>query len=256
MGKSDQVVFVLVEGVTDEIVLGVLNKLLVNRRVYIHIARCDITSDRLTTPSNILKRIGESIRKFAEPNGLLPKNFQEVIHIIDTDGAYVSNDFVIQENANTQPFYEDSCIRTCRADMLIDRNCKKAAVLDRLIKTPMVYLRVPYSAYYFSCNLEHYFHNNANVPNEQKMALAEELDKRYVKDSTLFLRDVSQVGISASGSYEESWTYIQQGINSLSRFTNVNLLFSDKAKCGNLIKTQDFPSSDYISPLQVTYKKQ
>ena len=233
---KNRVVFVLVEGVTEETVFAVLTKLLVNCSVHIHIAMCDLTSDLHTTPGNVLKRIVDSMREFAEPLGLKPKNFREVIHIVDTDGAYIPNDNVIQDNEKIKPFYELECISSCRAEQIVQRNSKKTAVLNKLIATPTVFSGVPYSAYYFSCNLEHYFHNNANVPNEQKMTLAEALDKKYVKDSTLFLEDVNQVGISASGSYEESWTYIQQSTNSLSRFTNVNLLFSDKAKCGNLLK--------------------
>ena len=34
----------------------------------------------------------------------------------------------------------------------------------------------------------------------------------------------------ANGSYEESWEEIQGGLNSLGRYTNFNLFFTDKAK--------------------------
>lgn len=86
---KNRVVFVLVEGVTEETVFAVLTKLLVNCSVHIHIAMCDLTSDLHTTQGNVLKRIVDSMREFAEPLGLTTKSFREVIHIVDTDGAYL-----------------------------------------------------------------------------------------------------------------------------------------------------------------------
>src|SRR5665647_888419 len=97
MAKNSRVVFVLVEGVTEETVFAVLTRLLVNSRVHICFASCDLTSDIHVTPGNVLSKIVELIKGYADPLGLKSKHFQEVIHLVDTDGTFIPATCVIQE---------------------------------------------------------------------------------------------------------------------------------------------------------------
>ena len=95
-----KIVFFIVEGITDQISLENIIDTLVDEynsssthgdNVIFEISDGDITSDYSSEPSNIKSKItkiikGNGKRKYA------PTDYKEVIHIIDTDGAYIDNE--------------------------------------------------------------------------------------------------------------------------------------------------------------------
>lgn len=61
-----KIVFVIVEGPSDETALGVvLTKYFETDNVHIEIMHSDITAKKDTTPENIVKKIGEEVKKYA-----------------------------------------------------------------------------------------------------------------------------------------------------------------------------------------------
>lgn len=89
---------------------------------------------------------------------------------------------------------------------------------------------IPYSIYFFSCNLEHVLHGDANVKWEEKDKLASKFALKYRKNPEGFLLFIKDDEFAIKKSYLDSWKYIEEGENSLKRYTNVNLIFSDQAK--------------------------
>ena len=83
-----KIVFVIVEGPSDEVALGViLNRLYKTSTIYVHIVYGDITTDRGVTATNIRSKIGDVVKQYALDNHYKKTDFEEIIHIVDMDGA-------------------------------------------------------------------------------------------------------------------------------------------------------------------------
>lgn len=64
-----KVVFVIVEGPSDETALGAtLSRLFNDRFVYLHVVRSDITTMKGVTPSNIISKLGNMVKSYARDN--------------------------------------------------------------------------------------------------------------------------------------------------------------------------------------------
>lgn len=93
-----KIVFIIVEGPSDQDALELLlNNIFDSNRVFVHVTHGDITSRTGNNASNILKKVTEEIIGYARNNHFNKVHFQQVIHIIDMDGAYVSEDCIIED---------------------------------------------------------------------------------------------------------------------------------------------------------------
>lgn len=85
-----KIVFVIVEGISDETALGIaLSQIFDEKSVYVHIMRGDITSRNGVNASNIIAKIGNEVKKYAKSYHFSAKDFEKIIHIVDTDGVYI-----------------------------------------------------------------------------------------------------------------------------------------------------------------------
>ena len=122
-----KIVFVIVEGPSDDEALGViLNRIYDQNVVHVQITYGDITSAKNVCPENIAARIGNLLREYAQKNHYKVSDFQEVIHLIDMDGTYIPES-AVQEDLNAEkPYYTTTEIRTARPEQIIERNKTKA----------------------------------------------------------------------------------------------------------------------------------
>lgn len=61
-----KILFVIVEGPSDDAALGVLlSRFFDSNVVHIHVMHCDITTELGVTPNNIVSNIGDLVKKFA-----------------------------------------------------------------------------------------------------------------------------------------------------------------------------------------------
>lgn len=94
-----KIVFVIVEGPSDQDALGVfLNDFFDKSKVFVHVMHGDITAQNGTIPSNILKRIVDEVKHYITNNSFKKTDIQQIIHIVDTDGAYISQEKVIEDD--------------------------------------------------------------------------------------------------------------------------------------------------------------
>ena len=84
--------------------------------------------------------------------------------------------------------------------------------------------KVKYSAYYFSCNLDHFLHGDANFNEHDKTRKALEFSIAHEESGSLEKFFFENETETTDMSYDESWDFIRSGENSLKRHTNVNLL--------------------------------
>lgn len=220
-----KIVFIIVEGPSDEEALAViLSRLYDKNTVYVHIVHGDITSQKGVAETNILAKIGDKVKKYAKDNHYTIKHhFEEIIHIVDTDGAYISDDCIIKDNCE-KLIYDSESIRTTNPDKIIERNIQKSSIINKLCSTSTI-VNLPYHVFYMSCNLDHVLHNQLNSSDEEKEKNSYLFAKTYKDDIPAFLAFIRESDFSVVSQYRESWEFIKQGKNSLNRYTNLGLYY-------------------------------
>ena len=190
-----------------------------------------------------------------------PENIEMIIQIVDTDGVFIPDSCVKPKkdlkqvlNVDNVLYDDKEGIIFCEQPKAIQaRNKRKSTILRNLIPHEKFYIRpekeeeiiipglkkkkgkkkeerkkrwVPYRLYYFSCNLEHYFHNNANVKTDaEKTALSNKFYKRAEQQPYLFRNRILELSNKRHiWGYEESWTWLEKETHSLQRRTNLDIL--------------------------------
>ena len=195
----------------------------------------DITTEWHSKPSNIENRIYKQyvLPLMNNSRGILPKNIAKIIHIMDLDGAYIDDDKIVPPTENhlddDKPFYDGvgQQIETRNVEGIIFRNRQKRENIDYLLALPEGKIKIkqksiPYEAYYFSSNMDHYIHHEAN-PKFNKAQMAEEFgfhisEKDFI---SYFCDDPDALGHLG---YQESWDEIRKENQSVCRHTNLDYL--------------------------------
>lgn len=223
-----KIIFVIVEGPSDEEALGViLNRFYDQNAVHVHIMRKDITSENGITPSNIFSKIGNEIRQYAKSNHFNQKHFQEIIHLIDMDGAYVPNERVIEDENAKNPVYAETEIRTCNKAGIEERNQHKRDNIDKLCTCKEIW-KVPYRVFYMSCNLDHVLYDKLNSSDEEKETDAYRFARQYRDNIAGFVEFIAESDFSVMNGYKESWEFIKDDLHSLERYSNLGLCFKEE----------------------------
>lgn len=220
-----KIVFVIVEGPSDEEALGVLlTRLFDSNAVYVHVMHCDITTEVGVNPSNIVAKIGNTVKDFAGRT-FKSGDFSQIIHITDTDGVFVPNEAVVEDVNAIKPLYSETEIRTQRKSGIEYRNRCKRDNLNRLSSVACIW-NVPYRIYYMSCNLDHVLYGKLNSTDEEKENDAFLFAKKYRDNIPKFLEFISESDFSVCDDFVSSWAYIRQELHSLERHTNLGLCFT------------------------------
>lgn len=225
-----KIVFVIVEGPSDEEALGViLNRIYDNETVFVHIMHKDITAEFGNSSANIVSKIGDEIRGYAKSNHFSKTDFKEIIHIIDMDGAYIPSSSIIQDSSALKPIYSLKDIRTCNKCNIEQRNHNKSSNINRLCSLSEAW-SIPYRAFYMSCNLDHVLYNKLNSTDEEKENDSYRFAIKYKDNIPEFLDFITNSDFSVVNGYKESWNFIKQDHHSLERFTNLGLCFKEEQK--------------------------
>ncbi len=223
MMATKKVVFVIVEGPSDADALGVLlEKIYDKKSVYVYITHGDVTTEKDTNTTNILKKITDTVKGYAKSNHFTYVHFQEVVHIVDTDGAYIPEGAVKEDPEAKEPYYTLSNIFTDHVQGIKARNRQKQECLNKLMITDKIW-NIPYQVYYMSCNLDHVLHNKQNSSDEEKEADSLAFVKKYREDIDGFTRFILESDFAVPGTYPESWKYIKEDLRSLERHTNFGI---------------------------------
>ena len=226
-----KIVLVLVEGPSDDTALGViLSRLFDKNKVHIEIMHGDITANYSIEPNDIVSALGDIVRKYANAMHFSQIHFQQVIHIVDMDGAYIPEASVIENPSAVKPVYTLTEIQTARPDQLILRNKHKQEKLNRISNLKKVWVSVPYQAYYMSSNLDHVLYGKINSTDEEKENNAYAFARKYRDDVDGFLDFISDSDFSKTGDYKESWEFIKKEHHSLERYSNLGICFADIRK--------------------------
>lgn len=223
-----KVVFVIVEGPSDDAALGlILNRLFDKNKVYIEIMHGDITTDSKTDSDSIVKTLGKIVNDYADSMHFRKADFQQVIHLVDMDGAYISDISIVTNPDADDPIYSLTEIQTARPEQMVKRNEHKRKILNRISKLKKVWSSVPYQVYYMSCNLDHVLYGKLNSSNKDKEDDAYSFANKYKDNVDGFLAFISDSDFSKMEGYSESWEFIKEANHSLERYTNFGLCFSN-----------------------------
>lgn len=227
MMKTKKIILFIVEGITDEMSLSlILSKLVQDSSVQFHVINQDITADFNSNCQNIIRKIDSQVKKFlAQNNGLKKTDIKEIIHLVDTDGAFIKEDFVKEDMNQEKTFYTHNSIVTNKRDLIVERNERKSGILNKLYQTSHIG-RIGYKVYFFSCNLEHVLHNCQNTACEKKRAYSYDFVDKYVGRENGFVDFLSQNDFTTPGDYKETWQFIKEDCNSLNRYCNFHLYFA------------------------------
>ena len=183
-------------------------------------------------PSNIENAICSMfLEDFFDKEKIYPKDVAEIIQIVDTDGAFITDDHVKFDpdlDVNKSIFYHENEIACKDVEKIKRRNAQKSENLNYLSRCETIKIKqktIPYSIYYFSCNLDHFLHNSQNLDGKMKCPLADKFCEEYIGNPEGFVKKISNDSDAVHGmDYKESWEYIKQDNKSLQRHTNFNLL--------------------------------
>ena len=222
-----KIVFVIVEGISEQDALGaILSNIYDKDTVWVQVLRKDITSEYGVTPSNILSKLGDEVRGYANSNSFKKSDFKEIIHIVDMDGAYIPNENVIEDHNASNPVYSLTEIRTADKPGIEVRNKNKRANINKICSCKELW-SVPYSAYYMSCNLDHVLYNKLNSTDEEKERDSFQFAKRYKEKTEEFLSFICESDFSVTGDLKASWDFIKLDLHSLERYTNFGICFKE-----------------------------
>ena len=223
-----KIVLVIVEGPSDDTALGIaLRQLFDKNTVHIEIMHGDITADYSVRPEGIVAYLGDKVRSYASNNHFTRKDFQQVIHIVDMDGAYIPETSVIQDDSLEKVVYTLEEIRTQNSEEFVRRNQHKQEVLEKLNRLNKLWGSIPYRVYYMSRNLDHVLYDKIDSTDEEKECDAYAFAKKYKNDVVGFLHFISDSDFSIMEGYRESWEFIKKEHHSLERYSNLGLCFVD-----------------------------
>lgn len=224
-----QIVLIIVEGPSDEQALALaLSNIFNPDQIKVEVLHYDITSDHFSESANIVTKVNDVIKGYLNNNKYIKKkDVKQIIHIMDTDGAFISDEYIIEDKSVSSSQYDTEYITTNNKKNLELRNRRKSQNMIRLMSTHAI-SQIPYAAYYMSCNLDHVLYNKLNSTDDMKENDAYTFAKKYRDDPDGFRRFICESGFSVQGSYKESWEFIQKERHSLERFTNLGICFPAK----------------------------
>lgn len=218
-----KVVFIIVEGPSDQDALGLLlSKIFDPNKVVMHVMYGDITSRNGVIPENIRECIAKEVKRYANQYRLKSSDFQEIIHIIDMDGTYISDDYVLEDEKLNKTIYSLDFIKTYDSQAIINRNLNKRKNVNKLHETPVIW-GIPYSAYYMSCNLDHVLYNKLNSTDEEKENDSHQFARQYRSNIDEFKKYMTESNFSIIGEYLDTWKFIKKDKHSLERYTNLGV---------------------------------
>lgn len=225
MMSRKKIVFVIVEGVSDRTALGVLlEKIFAPSNVYVHITHGDVTTKTGVNPSDIIKTVTNYVKSYAKSTHFTNKDFQEIIHIVDTDGAYIPDDCAIFDVDSIKIKYSLVDMRTRNREAVLNRNAQKRDNLNKLSECTTIW-SIKYRIFYMSRNLDHVLYNKLESVDVEKERDAIAFVRKYRSNIPDFLRFITSSDFSVSVEYKDSWQFIKAELNSLKRYTNLGLCF-------------------------------
>lgn len=232
--KGKKALFAIVEGDSDShFFFDELQKKCRDEHILIKAYDGDIFTDYSKMDIPIRDRIRAF---FVERMGeLRVSDFLGILHLTDTDGAFVSDDKVIVDlNQQEKIIYSVNGIFVNSAEqqekMQRRNQQKKSQTAAARFISNITYnkIEIPYRLFYLSQHLEHVVFDELNVPGNEKIKKIIKFIKEQAAPNSiesLLNNHFPQLPVLTESKHKESWDFIFQGDNSLQRYTNAELMY-------------------------------
>lgn len=227
MPNRKKIILFIVEGINDKTSLALcLSQLLNDDEIHFEITDGDITTRIGINPVNITAKIGNIVKNHSG-RVFKQSDYLEVVHLIDMDGAFVPDEN-ISESKNGELLYELDTIKCKDVSGIKKRNHQKQEVVNKMLSISKVWICIPYSVYFFSCNMDHVLHGHANLTRQEKDKLAQKFEDMFINKPQEFADFFDDEQLFSGKTYVESWDFIRASTNSLKRKTNFYLYIEEK----------------------------
>ncbi|WP_026527605.1 hypothetical protein [Butyrivibrio sp. VCD2006] len=230
-----KVIILIVEGSTDKAALGtIMQEYFSSEEVAFLVVRGDITTELYVTKENIVSRLNDKVEQLMNKYGYDPEDVVEIIHMVDTDGAFIDSESVVDNEAAEETLYYTDHIETKDVNGIVKRNERKSGILEKLYLTGHICDSlsdtgngIKYRVYYNSCNLEHVLYGELKpYTDEEKEELADDFAEKYEGNVEGFIEFILNPEFAVTGPYKRTWTFIEKEKNSLNRYTNLGIIFT------------------------------
>ena len=124
----------------------------------------DLTSDKNVDEGNIEKKLKRQVNEYCtfdlHLNGM--NSITEIVFITDTDGCFIGAQNIEEDTNLNGYYYEDERILTPSIQDTTLRNQRKSKNIETLARLDKLGI-VPFSTYYFSCNLDDMLCSKKNI---------------------------------------------------------------------------------------------
>lgn len=228
MADARKTILFIVEGHSDKKALEYIIRKIYSdyNGIEFRVTDGDISSDETVTKENVEDKIYRIVLDFMDDKKLKRSHIFQVVHLLDTDGTYISEDAIIL-GENKKIEYTETNIICKDIEKVKARNIKKRNIMNHLLNQNEI-KGFPYKMYYMSCNLDHALYNLQNLDDELKGEMADKFYERFIGKEKLFVDYLkTDVVNGVPESFPASWRYIKEDLHSLERHTNLHVFFKD-----------------------------
>lgn len=183
----------------------------------------DFAYDSNVTEQNCITYIEEKVKEHKKLYCLYDHDFLAIVHIIDTDGAFMNMNDIIEDASKQNNLFKDNKLLTNNRDTIIKRFDKKSRIYQKLNVVNEI-SNIKYYKFYFSRNLEHALYGLENVTAIEKKDLSNKFDLEHKGDAEKFKKQLKDIMFDIPNDYNKSWEYIFIENNSLKRCSNISIL--------------------------------
>jgi len=228
---SKKVLIIIEEGPSEEeLLIKRLREIYFAQEILFKVYGGDVFDD-VTDIKSVKSVIGDIVKTIILKNKFKPSDILAIIHIMDTDGCFISNvNIVINSNQEVSTYYnlENITVNSSKQKTNIEiRNFNRSRNVKIMnCQSSIIRKQYEYQIYYFSRNLEHVLFDDPNPAGESKTENVEKFLIALYEPVEVFLENYlpKLTCINYFEKYKESWTFIEAKTNSLKRYNNIPLL--------------------------------
>lgn len=176
-----KILLFLVEGSTDSTSLGlVMSRLVETADVRFAVLGGDICYRYRITAENAARTVMRPVNGFLQRYRLKKSDLIQIVHVIDTDGAFIPPTRVFH-GGDERAHYAADKIVTLSDESMRARNEMKTCAAQALSGLRSVE-KIPYAFYFFSRNIEHVLHGRTDtLSSSEKRVLSEKFENEYAE---------------------------------------------------------------------------
>ena len=224
--NKQKILFLICEGDSDDITL---HRSLKNyfsqyvKNIIVEVTQGDLAYKEGISDKNCVEYVGNILKEHKQKNYLFSTDYIAVAHIIDTDGAFMNKENIIEDETLSSNMFKNEYLLTNNREFMLKRFENKKAIYAKLFVTNYIY-GIKYYKFYFSRNLEHALYGIENATVADKIRLSNLFDETYKLDAINFEYKLRDIMNEVPNDYNESWNYILTGNNYIKRCSNISII--------------------------------